>query len=164
MVKQNNGDWKAAFLAAFARTGNVSTAAKAAGRNRTYIYEARKADANFAAQWEEAREDAADALELEARRRAVEGFERPVFYRGEPCGAIREYSDTLLIVLLKAARPHVYRDNVGVQVGGDPGNPVKHDHVVTVTDRIAELAAAFEGAADRNEGLAPPEASSAKPA
>ena len=36
-------------------------------------------------------------------------FDEPVFYRGRQCGAIRHYSDRLLIVLLKAWTPENYR-------------------------------------------------------
>ena len=53
-----------------------------------------------------------DDLELEARRRAVEGTERPVFYQGGEVGYVREYSDTLLIFLLKAHRPNKFRERV----------------------------------------------------
>jgi hypothetical protein len=37
--------------------------------------------------------------------RAVEGVERPVFQRGQQVGTIREYSDRLLMFMLKARRP-----------------------------------------------------------
>ena len=51
--------------------------------------------------------------EVEARRRAVEGVEEPVgWFQGTPGGTVRKYSDTLLIFLLKGARPHKYRDNI----------------------------------------------------
>lgn len=43
-------------------------------------------------------------LELEVRRRALEGVEEPVFYRGEQCGTKRVYSDRLLELLLRMAR------------------------------------------------------------
>ena len=43
-------------------------------------------------------------------RRASEGTLKPVFYQGKMCGEIREYSDTLLIFLLKARRPETYRE------------------------------------------------------
>ena len=67
---------------------------------------------DFALAWDVAVDAAADALELEARRRAVEGTEKPVFFQGYECGRIREYSDTLLIVLLKANRPGKFRERV----------------------------------------------------
>ena len=50
-------------------------------------------------------------MELEARRRAVKGTDKPVFQRGEQVGTIREYSDTLLMFLLKANKPEKFRDN-----------------------------------------------------
>jgi hypothetical protein len=60
-------------------------------------------DATYAARFEEARQQAAQSLEDEAVRRAVEGTRRPVLYRdkqvyiqGEPLFQIK-YSDQLLI-------------------------------------------------------------------
>ena len=41
-------------------------------------------------------------MEDEAVRRAVEGVPRPVFYQGQIVGAVQEYSDELLIRMLKA--------------------------------------------------------------
>lgn len=60
-------------------------------------------------------------MEQEAFRRAVEGTEKPVFgsmgFRmgsGE-IGRVREYSDTLLIFLLKGARPEKYRERTEIR-------------------------------------------------
>ena len=47
-----------------------------------------------------------DALSV----RTYHGVEEPVFYQGVQCGAVTEYSDTLLMFLLKARKPEVYRD------------------------------------------------------
>ena len=55
--------------------------------------------------------EACDALEAEARRRAVEGVRKPIYCQGEICGTVREYSDTLLFFLLKGAMPEKYRDD-----------------------------------------------------
>jgi hypothetical protein len=125
--------------------------------NRVTAYDVREKDPEFAALWEEALEIATARMEAEARRRAVRGTLKPVFYEGSVCGHIREYSDTLMIFLLKAHKPGMYRDNK-VVVTGDPSNPLKHEHsgTVTVTDRIERLADAFAGAADRaGEGPIP---------
>jgi hypothetical protein len=43
-----------------------------------------------------------DALEREAWRRAVEGFDEPVHYQGEVVGYVKKYSDRMLELLLKA--------------------------------------------------------------
>lgn len=106
----------------FATTGNVSAAAQKAGIGRMTAYDARNTDGKegaalleaqeFAAAWDSAREVAADALELEARRRAKEGWPEPVFYQGKQVGRVRKYSDTLLIFLLKATRPEKFRETV----------------------------------------------------
>jgi hypothetical protein len=34
---------------------------------------------------------ACDAIEAEMRRRAIEGVQKPVFYKGEVCGYMTEY-------------------------------------------------------------------------
>lgn len=83
--------------------------------HRSTAYEARESDEAFAAAWDDAIEAATDALELEARRRAVEGTDRPVFYQGGEVGYVREYSDTLLIFLLKAHRPKKFRERVELE-------------------------------------------------
>lgn len=58
------------------------------------------------------------SLEAEARRRAMDGVDEPVYHKGEVVGHVRKYSDTLLIFLLKAHRPHKYRDNYKIEHGG----------------------------------------------
>ena len=68
-------------------------------------------DPDFALAWDEAVNIAADALEREAWRRAVEGFEEPVHYRGEVVGYVKKYSDRMLELLLKAHRPEKYRES-----------------------------------------------------
>ena len=44
-------------------------------------------------------------IEAEARRRAVDGVDEPVYYQGKEVGTVRRYSDVLLIFLLKGLRP-----------------------------------------------------------
>lgn len=106
------------FLKELAERGNVSDAAEAAGVGRRTAYQWREGDADFAALWAEAIERAADRLEREAWRRAVEGTDKPVYQGGELVGYVREYSDTLMQTLLKATRPDKYRERQEVQHGG----------------------------------------------
>ncbi len=75
--------WVQPFLEQLEVDGNVSRAAKAAGINSTTAYALKKRDADFAASWDLALEDAADSLEAEARRRAVVGVQEPVVYQGQ---------------------------------------------------------------------------------
>lgn len=102
------------FLEELAQTGNVSHSAKTAGFGRATAYRYYEEDPLFALAWDDAMEEAADALEAEARRRAHDGVVEPVFHKGEVCGHVRKFSDTLLIFLMKGARPEKYRDRVDV--------------------------------------------------
>ena len=68
--------WRFSFLQTLRETGNVSAAARHVGKSRAAVYRARKQDDAFAADWDDALEEAADWLELEALRRAVGGKNR----------------------------------------------------------------------------------------
>lgn len=110
--------WEERFLTALAVTGIVKRACDLAGVSRSTVYAHRENDEAFAAAWRDAEEDSADLAELEAWRRGVEGVEKPVFYKGEEVATIREYSERMLEILLKARRPEKFRDNVKLEHGG----------------------------------------------
>lgn len=114
--------WMRAFLSVLSDTGIVRTACEAAKIARSAAYEAREKDGIFAQAWDDAREMAADLLVEEARRRAYIGDLEPVgFHKGVPGAYVRRYSDTLLIFLIKGARPNEYRDNVKAEIEGNLG-------------------------------------------
>lgn len=75
--------WVLGFLDAMRATGNVAASCRAVGITTNSAYNLRERDADFACEWDNALEDATDTLELEARRRAVEGIEEPVVYQGQ---------------------------------------------------------------------------------
>lgn len=99
------------FLNYFRETGIVSTACKAVGICPSTIHRLRHTNVKFAEVYDLARAEAVDRLEEEARRRAFEGVEKPVFYKGEECGVIREYSDKLLEFLLTFNNPAKFGGN-----------------------------------------------------
>ncbi len=101
---------QAAFLAAYRLCGNITKAAGIAEINPNTPRANWYADPGFERAMAEAGDEAIEHLEEEARRRAFDGVDEPVFYKGSPCGVVRKYSDTLLIFLLKAAKPAKYRD------------------------------------------------------
>lgn len=113
------------FLLAIGRTANVSRAALSIGVAREHLYRLREADPEFKVLWDSAVERGTDALEDEATRRGVAGYDEPVFYQGKKTGTVRKYSDTLLIVQLKARRPAKYRENVSTVVSGPNGGPIQ---------------------------------------
>jgi hypothetical protein len=102
-------EWRDKFLETLRGCGNIRESAAAAGVHRATAYRARDADAEFAEAWDDALDEAADVLEMEARRRAIDGVEEPVYFRGREVGKVRRYSDTLLMFLLKGIRPEKYR-------------------------------------------------------
>lgn len=79
---------------------------------RSTVYNWRQASSEFAARFSEAMDEAIDSLEAEAWRRGRDGVSRPVFYQGEVCGHIQEYSDRLLVLLLQAHRPERFRPEI----------------------------------------------------
>lgn len=90
--------WRPAFLAALRETGNIRASCRVAGIDRRAVMRAYKSSLEFHAEWEKAMEEATDALEIIARRRAVDS------------------SDTLLIFLLKALDPQKYREGPQVVI------------------------------------------------
>jgi hypothetical protein len=127
--KRHAARWEKAFLAVFSRTGNVLKACKYAKVGRTNVYRARQNFPDFAAAWETAHEQAMDYLEQEAWRRATRGVKRrrSVYSKGEKIAeeVVTEFSDTLLIFLLKGGRPGKYKDRHVHEHGGPESGPVQ---------------------------------------
>lgn len=112
------------FLRVLAETANIRIAAAAAGYKSTAaINRLKRTDEAFAAALAEAAEAAGDMLEAEAVRRGKEGVKKDVWFKGEIVGSEIVYSDSLLAMLIKAAKPEKYSDrirqdtNVNVNVG-----------------------------------------------
>lgn len=147
-------EWKSTFLEHLRVTGNVSFSAQMAGISRFAVYRNRDKNDKFKAAWDDAVDEAMDVLELEGRRRAFEGCPKPVVTKGGdlvmvlrdrsgnimpppppnveiPKGwtlqplILNEYSDTLLIFLLKGGRPQKFRENIKHQVVGDKDEPLR---------------------------------------
>lgn len=112
--------WQERFIAALRNSGNVRAACQAAGVHRTTPYKAYAESPEFARQWDEALEDAIDTLEAAAWKRARDGVTRhdPIMFQGQKVAekVITEYSDTLMITLLKAHRPEKYRERFDIQL------------------------------------------------
>lgn len=98
---------KRALLIAFCESGNITQSAAAAECERTIHYYWLQEDPAYAKAFEQAEARFADNLEAEARRRAIQG------------------SDTLMIFLLKGAKPDRYADRSKVALGGDANSPLK---------------------------------------
>ena len=104
---------KRAVLVGLRETGTVSGGCGCARISRQSFYNWCEADPDFGDAVREVQEAAADRLEQEAYRRAVEGVREPTgWYKGMAGGYIQRYSDTLAIFLLKGLRPDKYADRV----------------------------------------------------
>jgi transposase-like protein len=86
-------EWREPFLSALRGSGNVRNACDVAGVARQVVYRWRDQEEEFSSEWSDAIAEAVELLEHEAHRRAMES------------------SDTLLIFLLKAHKPEVYRES-----------------------------------------------------
>ena len=109
---------KHAFLESYAQWANVSYACQQANVPRSDVYYWQETDEQFALAMRQAGDAATERLEREAWRRAAEGspYTRTSYYRGEPVGTDHkiEYSDQLMMLLLRARKPDTYRENVNV--------------------------------------------------
>ena len=106
-----NRETQRRVLMELASGATASQAAAAAGVTVKACDRLREKDEWFRSAWFFAREAAADLLEAEAFRRAVVGWEEPVFQRGEQVGTVRRYDGKLLELLLKARRPAEFREH-----------------------------------------------------
>ena len=78
-----NDTWIHPFLTALTATGVVASACRAVNISTTTAYALRRTDEGFRVMWDQALEDATDAMEAEARRRAIEGVEEPIVHKGQ---------------------------------------------------------------------------------
>lgn len=112
------------FLDIYEELGNITSSCKKSKVPRRTIYNWIEGDAEFRKKFDESTKIVLGILEDEAFRRAVEGTNKPVFYQGKRSGYVKEYSDTLLIVLLKARAPEKYKERVQSELTGKDGNPI----------------------------------------
>lgn len=140
------------FIMRLGQHGNVTRALQGAKCDRGYAYDKRASDVEFAAAWDDAKKMGLDVLKDEAWRRAHEGVERQKFYQGVPIRVRRgkkmvdyverEFSDTLLMFLIKQADPS-YREHFDVNLGNAGGRPFMFQMVLN--PEAAKLAQAQRG-------------------
>ena len=112
------------FLEAFAEHANVLLAAQSAGINRTTVYKWLEHDADFSFAYNQAKEDAKDVLRAEIYRRAVQGWEEPIYQLKKFVGTVHKYDSTLLIFHAKMLMPE-YREKSTVDVNASTNAQVQ---------------------------------------
>lgn len=114
---------RAYVIEEFRRTGRVDLACASAGCDRDAHYRWMKQYPEYAAEFEKAREQVAGLLEDEATRRAHHGTMKPVSIGGKMV-MVTEFSDQLLMFLLKCRKPGVFGDRQAVEHSGPDGGPL----------------------------------------
>lgn len=112
------------FLKHFARLGTITHASRQAKLDPTSHSGWMTTDPTYPERFEKAVQAANDELENEARRRAVIGVTKPILHKGEVVETVQEYSDTLLIVLMKGGMPEKYRERYDARISADAPIPV----------------------------------------
>ena len=129
MTRRQSGRQQTRFLATFRKTGNVTQACGQTKTQRSTVYKWQEHDDAFAAAYRQAELEATELLEAEAHRRAVDGTRRLKF--GKDGDALTDpetgelyvelqYSDALLMFLLKARAPEKYRERLDVTRVSEP--------------------------------------------
>lgn len=145
------------FIKHLKETTNVSEACKVINVSRQTIYNLRDADDDFRDEWDNAIEIGVDALEGEARRRALHGHKEVILYKGEPVKIGDEvlfkkvYSDSLLMFLLKGQRPDKYKERSHNEVTGLGGGAIE-SRELSNPERANRLVALFESARKAGAG------------
>lgn len=132
-------DKKQDYLDALANCGVKTRACTIAGVSYTVVQKWLAEDAEFAEAYGVAMEQAADSLESEARRRAVEGVERTKYTKDGTAYIETSYSDTLLIFLLNGAKPDKYAYRTKQELTGAGGKPLADMGETTAAARLAAI-------------------------
>jgi hypothetical protein len=127
-TRARNERWdREAFLGAFEYTKMVSEACRMVGISRQTAYMERQRNEEFAVAWADVEEKAVECLEAEAFRRAHDGTTKMIVSAGKDMGTEKQYSDSLLMFLLKAKRPERYLDRMAVAHSGKVEQQVRVD-------------------------------------
>jgi hypothetical protein len=144
------------FFKKLSERGNITDACAESGVGRTTVYEHIAAATKVTeptpealawhARFEEAKEVAMDRLESEAFRRAHDGWIKKSYTipgrEGSEEKHVEEmaYSDTLMVLLLKAHRPEKYKERTSSEVSGPGGKPIQTETKVIALPAIDETA------------------------
>lgn len=113
---------RARFLEALTDGHPMIHAFRLSGLPKSTMYVERKTNPDFALAVAEALEHGADVWEAEAKRRAVDGVDKPIYQGGKLVGHERQFSDTLLMFLLTGSKPEKYKRRN--EISGTNGGPV----------------------------------------
>lgn len=102
------------YFKGFAEDCTMTSGCLSARIDFNTVYKWREQDDTFVLRENQLRSELADRLEKESLRRALIGWDRPIYQKGVLCGYERVYSDTLMKMWLAAIRPEKFRENINV--------------------------------------------------
>ena len=115
-----DADRKARFLACLRVTGQLQKSAQECGISVTTVRRHMKDDKEFNAAYDEAYGDFKEAIEAEIMRRAIYGWDEPVFQQGELAGTVRKFDSRLLELMAKRHIP-AFKEKHIVEHTAGPG-------------------------------------------
>jgi hypothetical protein len=150
-AKQDNlrAKAQAAFLAAYEQIGGITKAADRVGINRESHYRWLESDPDYAEKWDRAQQVVDEALLCEAIRRGRDGITRGIYYQGVKVDTEINYSDNLLMFMIKGRMPQ-FKDRM--ELTGANGGPlqvqaVRPDSLSRLTDAQLDALAQLNGLA-----------------
>ncbi len=102
------------ILAMLREGATLTDAAAAIGATRQWIRKQRKADKEFDEKCNDAFEQGTDIILKEMKRRAIDGFKKPIYQEGRCVGYEIVYSDKLLTTLAQAFIPAFKKQDTNV--------------------------------------------------
>ena len=127
-------DWKGPFVELLRDYGDVNATAKTCGVAVSTVYDHRKKDEKFRAEWDSALDALYDSVDAEFLRRGREGVIEAVYHKGVIVGEVRKYDTT---ALLGYANAHMKGRGYGreVKITGDPDAPLQITTIITDRER-----------------------------
>jgi hypothetical protein len=136
---RHDDNTKQLFLDTLSRTGVIADAMRAAGISQRLTVSNWRKDEQFDDAYRDALADAGDGLELEAHRRAVEGVVKVRFSKDGTAYDEIAYSDTLLLALLKAKKPHEFAERTKTEITSPDGSLTPENPTASAARLLAIL-------------------------
>jgi hypothetical protein len=108
------------FLKSLRASRTIEGAVETSGVTRSQHRNWLDKDEAYQDKYNETIEEISESLEREAIRRAVDGWDEPVYQGGILVGVKRKFSDSLLIFMLKGVRQEKYRETSQEVTGNVP--------------------------------------------
>lgn len=109
--------------------------------NAAIMSQAALGDEEWSDLWRVSYETYKESLVLEARKRAVDGWNEPVFHQGKKIAEVNKKSERLLEVMLKAHVPEQFTPgvNVNAKIDSGPGLDVLKDLSLSARKQIRDI-------------------------